>query len=133
MATGVRFHRDDSLRAVAESCPGLRLLVLHGSRARGDAHDASDWDFAYIAAVDFDPDQLLARLVEHLGRDRIDLVDLQAAGALLRYRVARDGVVIFEAQAGEFERFWLTAVDTWCDLAPILTPAYEHVLESLPR
>jgi hypothetical protein len=23
--------------------PQLRLLVMHGSRARGDAHEASDW------------------------------------------------------------------------------------------
>lgn len=129
----VRPHPDDSLRAVAEAQPGLQLLVLYGSRARGDAHDRSDWDFAYEADARFDPDRLLAALAEHLRADRIDLVDLTRAGALLRYRVARDGVAVIERQVGRFERFWLEAVDTWCDLAPVLEPAYEHLLESLPR
>jgi predicted nucleotidyltransferase len=122
-----------SLQSVAAACSGLNLLVLYGSRARGDAHNRSDWDFAYEADADFDPDALLATLAEHLRADRIDLVDLSRAGALLRYRVARDGVVIYERHARRFERFWLTAVDTWCDLSPVLTPTYEHILESLPR
>jgi predicted nucleotidyltransferase len=126
-------HPDQSLRAVAAACPGLDLLVLYGSRARGDAHDQSDWDFGYEADAGFDPDRLLATLAGHLKADRIDLVDLNRAGALLRYRVARDGVVVVERHGGHFERFWFAAVDTWCDLAPVLNPVYENILESLPR
>lgn len=118
---------------MAATVPGLRLLVLHGSRARGDAHAGSDWDFAYRATAGFDPDALLARLADHLKADRIDLADVDRAGALLRFRVARDGVVIFEDKVGEFERFWLTAVDTWCDMAPVLEPAYERVLDRIGR
>ena len=120
------------LAAVAAECPGLELLVLHGSRARGDAHGRSDWDFGYQAEPGFDPDGLLARLAETLQADHIDLADLDRAGALLRFRVARDGVVIFEREPGRFERFWLDAVDTWCDLAPVLEPAYARVLDALP-
>jgi predicted nucleotidyltransferase len=133
MAAGVRWHPDPSLRALAAGHAGLLLLVLYGSRARGDAHQGSDWDFGYEADATLDPDRLLAALAEHLDADRIDLVDLDRAGALLRYRAARDAVVVFERQEGQFERFWLRAVDTWCDLAPILEPAYEQLLESLPR
>ena len=76
---------------------------------------------------------LLAVLADSLRADRIDLVDLNRAGALLRHRVARDGVVLFERAPGRFDRFWLNAVDTWCDLAPILEPLYARVLETLPR
>lgn len=123
----------ETIRRVAADTPGLRLLVLCGSRARGDAHVGSDWDVAYRAALAFDPDALLARLADTLKADRIDLVDVDRAGALLRFRVARDGVVVFEHRSGEFERFWLTAVDTWCDLAPVLEPAYERVLDRLGR
>ena len=65
--------------------------------------------------------------------DHIDLADLGRAGALLRYRVARDGVVVFERERGRFERFWLEAVDTWCDLAPVLEPAYARRLAALSR
>jgi predicted nucleotidyltransferase len=124
---------NEALRALATALPGLRLLVLHGSRARGDAHAGSDWDFAYRAMPGFDPDALLAQFADYLKADRIDLVDVDRAGALLRYRVARDGVVIFEREVGEFQRFWLDAVDTWCDLAPVLEPTYERVLDRVGR
>jgi hypothetical protein len=50
--------------------------------------------------------------------------DLDRAGALLRYRVARDGAPIQERPAGRFDRFRIAAIDTWCDLAPVLEPAY---------
>jgi predicted nucleotidyltransferase len=132
MAAGVP-SVPDRVRQIASGADGLRLLVLYGSRARGEAHALSDWDFAYLADSGFDPDTLLAAVAEALGADRVDLVDLERAGALLRYRVARDGVVIAERRPGTFERFWLDAVDTWCDLAPVLLPAYEHVLESQRR
>ncbi len=122
-----------ALARMSVETPGLQLLVLHGSRGRGDAHAGSDWDFAFEADATFDPDGLLASLADLLKADRIDLVDLGRAGALLRHRVARDGVLIFERTAGRFERFRLEAIQTWCDLAPVLEPLYEHVLETLPK
>jgi len=123
----------DALRAIAAASGGLRLLVLHASRARGDAHAHSDWDFAYRADTSFDPDGLLARLADALKADRIDLVDLDRAGALLRYRAARDGVVCFENATGEFEQFWIDAVSTRCELGPVLERAYAQLLETSPR
>ena len=122
-----------ALTRLAEAAPGLQMLVLHGSRARQEAHAYSDWDFAYEADGACDADALLAAIADALHADRIDLVDLDRAGALLRHRVARDGVVLFERTPGRFDRFWLNAVDTWCDLAPILEPLYAGVLEAFPR
>src|SRR5262249_17107446 len=123
----------DVLRQRAIEVAGLRLLILHGSRARGDARADSDLDFAWLGDDATDPDQLLSMLAEATKADRIDLTDLSRAGALLRYRVARDGVVVLEREPESFLKFWLDAVHTWCDLAPVLIPAYEHVLETLPR
>ena len=131
MSANPRERLLNGLRADAQTSAGLRLLVLHGSRARGDSHVSSDWDFAYEADAAFDPDALLARLADRMNADHNDLADLDRAGALLRYRVARDGVVIFERRPREFERFWLASVDTWCDLSPVLEPMYAQVLETL--
>lgn len=123
----------EALRSATADVPGLSLLVLHGSRARGDAHEGSDWDFAYRGDAGLDADDLLARLADHLKADRIDLVDLDRAGALVRFRVARDGVAIVERERGAFDRFRLAAVHAWCDLAPVLERAYARVLHGMTR
>ncbi len=116
------------LLATVSRMPGLRLLVLHGSRASGRAHARSDWDFAYLADPGFDADGLQALLVEGLGDDQVDLADLGRAGALLRHRVASSGALVHEHARGEFQAFQLDAARVWCDMAPVLEPAYERVL-----
>jgi len=119
----------DILRDKAAEARGLELLVLHGSRARGEARTDSDWDLAFLASPAFDPDDFLTELVLALGTDRIDLSRLDTAGGLFRYRVAGDGQVVFENEDGRFERFWTSAVTFWCEAEPILRPAYRARLE----
>lgn len=129
--TGVAPSALDRIRGLAASAAGLRLLILFGSHARGDAHTRSDWDFGFIASPAFDVAALLAGLVEALDADAIDLVDLERASGLLRYRVARDGYTVFEEESRLGERFRLEAVHFWCDAAPILERGYRDVLASL--
>lgn len=69
--------------------------------------------------------------MEAVGSDSVDLVDLEHAGGLLRYRAAQDGVLLFERQPGEYERFWLDAVLFWCDAGPILQAGHEDTLRRL--
>jgi predicted nucleotidyltransferase len=130
MLTGVQA---DSIRHLAQHAPGLRLLALHGSRSRDDARVDSDWDFGYLAGDGFDPDALLAGLAEVLHADRIDLADLTRASGQLRFRVAREGVVIYARDDAEWERFWMEAVSFWCDAGPVLRAAYDGALQDLGR
>lgn len=123
----------DRLAAIARSTAGLDLLIVFGSRARGDARPDSDWDIGYLANETADVPGLLARLVETLDDDRVDLVDLRSAGGLLRYRAAREGRLAYEAAADLFDRYRLDAVRFWCDNAPLFERGYDDVLESLPR
>ena len=123
----------DVLARVARDMPGLDLLLLFGSRAREDSHKRSDWDLGYLASGDTDPATLRARLVESLGTDRVDLVDLERAGGLLRYRAARDGQLVFEARRGVGDRFRLDAALFWCDATSVLQRGYEDVLAELTR
>jgi predicted nucleotidyltransferase len=109
----------------------LKLLILHGSRARDDAHVHSDWDFGYLAGAGFDASLLYADLAVALKTDAVDVADLARASGLLRYRAARDAVVVYEASAGEFERFWFEAVSFWCDAEPVLRDAYRSILKEL--
>ena len=119
------------LHAVAARQPGLILLVLFGSRARGDATAHADWDFAFLADSSVDPLAIMASLAEVVGSERLDLVDLGRASGLLRYRVARDGVLVYEASPGTFDRFRFESARFWYDAEPVLRPGYDAILDGL--
>ena len=123
----------ESLRRVAAATPFVQTLILYGSRARDEARPDSDWDFGYIGERGLDVDGLLAQLIETLGTDRVDLVDLDRASGLLRYRAARDGRLLYERADGMADAFRLAAVAFWCDTAPLFEDAYEGILETLDR
>lgn len=109
----------------------IRLLVVHGSRARGDAAPGSDWDFAYLAAPTLDVLGLTLALTTALGTDDVDLVDLGTASALLRYRCGRDGIAVIEREPEMFLDFRLEATLFWCDVEPVIRAAHRDVLASL--
>jgi predicted nucleotidyltransferase len=131
MADAVTQAVFERVRQAAARTGGLDLLMLFGSRARGDAHTSSDWDFGYIAAPNADPAALLSALVEATGSDRVDLADLSRASGVLRFRAARDGLVVHEASPGRGTAFRLEAAHFWCDMAPVLGPALEDALARL--
>lgn len=110
---------------------GLRLAVLHGSRARADAAEGSDWDIGVLADDPLDLPALSATLTEILGTDEVDVVDLRRTSALLRYRAARDGVPLLERPSDEFQRFQLEAVQFWCDAETVIRSAHDDVLAAL--
>ena len=121
----------DTLAMLARATPGLELLMLFGSRARGDSRPGSDWDLGYLATKEFDLPSFLGAAVEASGTDRLDLVDLERASGLLRYRAARDGQVLFELRPDLENRFRLEATRFWCDAAYVLRQGYDAVLAEL--
>ena len=123
----------EQISRLARGHPGLRLLVLFGSRARGDGTERSDWDLGYLATPGFDGPALLADLVIALGTDRVDLVDLGRAGAQIRFRAAAEGCPLFASEREAFSRFQHEAVTFWCDAEPVIRAGYAHVLSSLRR
>lgn len=123
---------DEDVIALGQAAPGLRLLLLVGSRARADAHPRSDTDLAFLADRSFDVSGFRAALTRALGTDAVDLVDLATASAVFRFGAVRDGVVLFEHEPGIAERFAIEVSIFWCDVEPVLRRAHEAVLASLP-
>ncbi len=121
----------DAMVSAARGPVGLHLLILFGSRARGDARPGADWDFGYLADETVDVPGLLAALVEVLDNDRVDLVNLGRASGLLRYRAARDGLLVYETSSDLFDRYRFQAAQFWCDNAPVFERGYEEILEAL--
>ena len=116
--------------AIARSHGGLRTLVLFGSRARGEERPGSDWDFGYLGTPD--PDALTAELMTALRADDVQVVNLERASGLLRFRAARDGILLHEATPGLFSDFRFEAARFWCDAGPVLEKAYRRALAAYP-
>jgi uncharacterized protein len=138
----------DTFKAVLPSLsvthPNLKLLVLFGSRARGEADPSSDWDFAFLLEADRPTDNpslwfpgadLLGTLCHLLQvpEAQIDLVDLSTCSDILAHFVARDGQVIYEKTAGEFAQFQQQALKSNDELKQYRHAQREKVLQSLQR
>jgi predicted nucleotidyltransferase len=103
---------ESALRAGAEVVrsrwPGVQVVYLFGSEARGGASAASDVDLAVVAPrslAAYERFVLQEDLARALGRD-VDLVDLRVASEALKVEVIRSGRVLFESSSaarGAFE------------------------------
>jgi uncharacterized protein len=124
--------------------PNLKLLVLFGSRATGEADPSSDWDFAFQLEADrptdnqssWFPGSGLSESLCHLLQipdDKIDLVNLDSCSDILAHFVAHDGQVIYEKQPGEFAQFQQEALKTDDQLKQYRHAQREKVLQSLQR
>jgi predicted nucleotidyltransferase len=92
-----------SLRPALMACRGVELVVLFGSRARGDASSGSDADLAVLGdGVDLFE---LASALERAVSVPIDVIDLGAASYPLLLSVLRDGVCALERSPGAYARF----------------------------
>ena len=106
----------NQLRAALEGKPGLRLAVLFGSAARGKDHGGSDLDIGVLfggdtTAIEADLHRLTGRI--------IDLIDLAQAPPLLRFEIARDGLLLIEEEPHAWADFKVRAMHDWWDFEPL--------------
>lgn len=106
----------DSIPAILEQAPYLTLLVLFGSRARGDADSSSDWDFAFLCDEEkrkqyekgeWDSFRLwgILQRTYNLPDNQIDVIEIKNCSELMAHYIAKEGLVIYEQDAGLFEKF----------------------------
>lgn len=120
---------DSVLKSVLLQGPPLRLAILFGSAARNQLRPSSDID---IGIVPRDRDlplaielQLQASLARACARD-VDLVRLDRATTLLRWRVAKDGHTLVADPDYERVRFLAWAAIDYGDFAPALMRAADR-------
>jgi hypothetical protein len=91
---------DARIRDAVADLPGIAVLVLFGSRARGTARPDSDLDVAVLTAGLEAAARwqlrltLAARLAPLTSSGRVDVVVIEEAPELLRHRIMRDGRVL---------------------------------------
>ncbi|HZD59781.1 MAG TPA: nucleotidyltransferase domain-containing protein [Anaerolineae bacterium] len=113
---------------------GVKVAYLFGSYAKGTALPTSDVDIAVLfdEAIDKNRDfellaGLTAELMKLLERNDIDVVALNNASPLLRYKVFTDGEVIFSDSEKGRVRFEVKAMRDYFDtkrLREIMRKAY---------
>lgn len=101
----------------------LRLLVLFGSHGTPAQRADSDIDLAYLSqtALSFEQQSaLLHDLILHFRKAEMDLLDLQVAEPVIRAVIAQEGRVVYEAEAGLFQKLSLYYIKQRMDLAPMI-------------
>lgn len=109
----------ERLKQQASTWPELKLAVLFGSTARGKARPKSDVDLG-ILLDPYSPElrfRVEADLARAAGRP-VDVILLDGAPPLLRFEIAREGVLLFQREDHLWTDFKTRAMVDWWDWAP---------------
>ena len=125
----------DALRPALEAEPAVQLAVLFGSAARSALTRRSDLDIGVTGISASQLSALAVTLARAAGRE-VDLIPLDSAPPLLRFEIARDGVLLLERSPDLWSDFRARAMVDWWDWAPLarrFTAAALARLESKDR
>lgn len=106
----------ERLRDAISHSPWVECALLFGSRATGTARADSDVDIAVVPARDpgtLDEELALQARLERAVGASVDLVRLDTATTLLRWQVARDGVLVWARDPRAESRFRAEAAIEW--------------------
>jgi uncharacterized protein len=129
---------------ISEQHPTLKLLVLFGSRARGDHDHNSDWDIAFLFDLEnaernsssWFPGADLLPALSNLGQipsDLIDLLDLSTCSDIMAHFVAQYGHLLYERNPGQFHHFRQHALKAPAELKQFRQIQRNKVLQALQR
>jgi uncharacterized protein len=107
-----------TLRAVLEQVPAVRLAVLFGSAATGTERPGSDLDVGVSVAPGAERSPSIGVALERAAGRPVDLIWLDQAPPLLRFEIARDGVLLVERVPHGWADFRAHAMIDWWDWAP---------------
>lgn len=114
----------------------LKLLLLFGSRARGDARYDSDTDVAFMSGKKLDFNEKAKLMMDLLPvvkaeETKIDVVDVKTANPLLLYGITRDAEVLYAEDIDIFHELCAAAFKKYIETIPLYEDMYERVGEYL--
>ncbi len=110
---------------------GLALVVLFGSRARGDARAGSDFDIAYSSLKPLafmEENKMAIALHEVCKTSDVDIMNISNAGPLLLKQIVDEGVVLYEAKESIFNNLYLYAMNQYRESAVLNELRRSYVL-----
>lgn len=122
----------EQLRSEIGDRPELKLAVAFGSTARGEARPDSDVDLAilldpYSPSLRLETEARLGRAA----RRPVHVILLDEAPPLLRFEIARDGVLLIERSEGLWPSFKAKAMIDWWEWAPTARRINAEVIRRL--
>jgi len=112
------------------------LAYLFGSHARGQAGPLSDVDVAVLLASQPDGDHCFDRRLEIMGGlmdilrvNDVDVAILNQTPLALRYRVVRDGVLLFCRDHQAMIEFRVRTVSEYLDFKPVIEQHERAILQ----
>jgi len=123
--------KKEELVKIAEKY-GLNLLVLFGSQATNKTHPKSDVDIGYTANEQLKLDirfEIEREISKVLGRNDVELVDLQRISPLMKKIIAEEGVVLYEREAGMFELFCIYAFKLYVETRYLRELRYQSLID----
>lgn len=95
----------------------LKLLVLHGSYAKGKATDKSDIDIGILSQEKIDSSKYfnILRDFSEIFGDKFDPVFLNGAEPMISYHVALAGKPLYEKAKGIFANFRIQSIGRFLD------------------
>ena len=93
----------------------LQFGLLFGSQSSGQVHPESDIDLGFLYDEPVDLLGLTNKVIRLLRQDRVDVVDLRRANALLCYSAARQGKLLYERCPSLFNRFYSLSFRRYVD------------------
>ncbi|MHC1743892.1 MAG: nucleotidyltransferase family protein [Syntrophobacteraceae bacterium] len=126
------------LSTLGEYCreAGIELIVLFGSHARGQAGPGSDVDLAVQPArgVEIDKLRLIFDLGELFSPHEVDVVTLSSlTSPLLLHEIFFNGLPLFEAGPGQFQKGRMRAWKLYVDTAPLRQRQKEALARFIER
>lgn len=124
--------------------PYLKMLVLFGSRATGEIHVNSDWDFATLYDEEirktlisnpfdwFEVSTIISQLLE-IPDNKVDVVELSDYSTIIAHFIARDGILLYEKESGEFDKFRRKALKSDLEMKEISKSLREKIEVDLQR
>lgn len=108
----------------------LKLVLLFGSRTRGQTHKESDFDIAVYPERPLSGEDLIQLNYEFtllVGNDHVDLVDLRKAPPLLMKMISDEAKVLYQKNSDEFINFYIYALRRYREARPLFELRHQQL------
>lgn len=108
----------------------LSMVLLFGSRAKGQENISSDFDIAYLSKKKLDlmdESRLVCDLMEIFRSDKIDIVNIRKAPPLLMKHIFNNNKILFCADKKNYDAYRTYSLKKYIEAKPLFDLKSEYL------